>query len=125
MRTSREWGLTLVEVLVSILIVGAAAAALASAFSTGLMALRATRETTLVLNAAQQEIEKMRNSSFDTIATHSFSVPALNTNGSLVRETAGTDLIKVSVNVAWVSGGRRNMSISLVTYIAKGGINRR
>ncbi|MEJ2745944.1 MAG: hypothetical protein P8123_09725, partial [bacterium] len=98
---------------------------LATALTWSLSTIRASRESAAALQAAQQEIEKMRNSPFSTVATHSFPVPALGVNGSVVAQVEGTNMSRVSVNVSWVSGSQRNMHVSLVTYMTKNGIGRR
>jgi prepilin-type N-terminal cleavage/methylation domain-containing protein len=118
-------GMTLMEVIISILLVGLVLAGLATALTWSLSTIRASRESAAALQAAQQEIEKMRNSPFSTVATHSFPVPALGVNGSVVAQVEGTNMSRVSVNVSWVSGSQRNMHVSLVTYMTKNGIGRR
>lgn len=123
MKQRAKVGFTLVEVVISVILLGIAFASLAAGFSSGLMSIRAARETSTALQAAQREIETMRDSPFGAIQSHTFSVPALNTTGSVVVESEQTDLKKVSVNVAWVCGGRRNMSISLLTRICQDGIH--
>jgi hypothetical protein len=102
-------------------------AGLATALTWSLSTIRASRESAAALQAAQQEVEKMRNSPFAAVETHSFSVPELAVNGAVVVETDAeyTDMKKVSVNVSWISGSQRNMHVSLATYITKDGIGRR
>ena len=117
-------GFTLVEIMVSILILTVAFAGLALAFSSGLMAIKATRETSDAIQAAQQELEILRNTPFAGIQTHSFSVSPLDTNGTVVVESLGTDIKKVSVNIQWTSGSSKSMSKEFLTYITRDGINR-
>ncbi|MDD5556948.1 MAG: type II secretion system protein [bacterium] len=120
-------GFTLIEVLIAIIILGISFGALAAAFSTGLMGVRAARETSTAVHAAQQEIENMRNMSFSAIQTRLFTVPSINGAGTVTSQLEGgtTDLKKVAVNVSWVSGGRRPMSVSMATYFTRNGINRK
>ena len=126
--------------MVSFVLIGMAAAGLAAAFSTGLMAIRAMRETSTALQGAQQEIEQQRNRSFGKILSWTYSVPIWGSSsssfgdGTTVVEYLNEDLVptsptptdrkKVSVSVAWVSGDRRSMRVSLATMIANGGIDR-
>jgi len=127
MKTNLKHGMTLMEVIIAILLAGLVLVGLATALTWSLSTIRASRESAAALQAAQQEIEKMRNSPFAAVATHSFPVPALAVEGAVVVEAgeAYTDMKKVSVNVSWVSGSQRNMHVSLATYITKDGIGRR
>ncbi|MEJ2745727.1 MAG: prepilin-type N-terminal cleavage/methylation domain-containing protein [bacterium] len=127
---SEQWaperGMTLVEIVVSLLLAGIAFTAIASALTTGLATLRASRETEIAVQAAQQEMENMRNMPIGGIDSHSFSVPALKTNGTVVVDTESTatnDIQKkVTVNVSWTSK-TRDMNVNLVTYMTENGIN--
>lgn len=120
-------GMTLMEVIVSILLVAMVLAGVATAVSWSLSTIRAARESSAALHALQQEIEQARNSNFSTIVSHSFAVPALGAgvNGSMAVEATNTVMKKVSAQVSWLSNGRRDMSVSLVTYITKDGIDQR
>jgi type II secretory pathway pseudopilin PulG len=119
--------MTLVEIVVSLLLAGIAFTAIAAALATGLAALRASRETEIAVQAAQQEMENMRNQPIGAISSHSFSVPALNTNGTVVVDTESTETNdvrkKVTTNVSWASQSR-DMNVNLVTYMTENGINR-
>lgn len=129
MKTKNDLGATLVEVAVSILLAGIAFAAVAASLTTGLAALRASRETEIAVQAAQREMENLRELPIVGIASHSFAVSALNTNGTVVvsTESSATKDIrkKVTVNVSWTSQSRRNMNVNLVTYMTENGINRK
>lgn len=121
--------MTLVEIAVSILLAGIAFTAIAASLTTGLAALRASRETEIAVQAAQREMENMRGQPIGAINSHSFAVSALNTNGTVVvaaESTATKDIRKkVTVNVSWASQSRRNMNVNLVTYMTENGINRK
>ena len=123
-KTEKSSGFTLIEIVFSILIAGTALAGLALAFSTGLASIKATRETSIAIQAAQQEIENIRNTPFDAIQTHGFSVPPLETDGTVVAESLEADMKKVSINISWISGSGRGMSKDLLTFITRNGINR-
>jgi prepilin-type N-terminal cleavage/methylation domain-containing protein len=126
-KTNFRRGMTLMEVIISILLAGLVLTGLATALTWSLSTIRASRESAAALQAAQQEIEQMRNSPFDAVDTHTFPVPELDVEGSVVVETGGeyTDMKKVSVKITWVSGSQRNMHVNLATYITKDGIGRR
>ena len=124
MDIKHKGGFTLLEIVFSILIAGTALAGLALAFSTGLASIKATRETSIAIQAAQQEIENIRNTPFDAIQTHGFSVPPLDTDDTVVAELLETDMKKVSINISWTSGFGRGMSKDLLTVITRDGINR-
>ena len=123
-KIEKSAGFTLVEIVFAILIAGTAFAGLALAFSTGMASIKATRETSIAIQAAQQEIENMRNTPFNAIQTHSFSVPPLETDGTVVAESLEADMKKVSINISWISGSGRGMSKDLLTVITRNGINR-
>jgi len=134
MKSDRRSGMTLVEIIVSLLLAGITFAAVAAAFTTGLAALRASRETETAVQAAQREMENIRNTAYNTILTHNFdrvtihpNLPAY-MNGAVVVNTestaAGDGRKKVSVNVSWISRGR-SMRVDLVTHMTEQGINRR
>ncbi|MDP8248003.1 MAG: type II secretion system protein [Candidatus Tritonobacter lacicola] len=124
MNDKHKGGFTLIEIVFSILIAGTAFAGLALAFSTGMASIKATRETSIAIHAAQQEIENMRNTSFDAIQTHGFSIPPLDTDGAVVAELLEADMKKVSINIPWTSGSGRVMSKDFLTVITRNGINR-
>jgi type II secretory pathway pseudopilin PulG len=126
--------MTLVEIIVSILLAAITFATVAAGFTTGLAALRASRETEVALQEAQLEMEDIRNTPFTSINTHPFdritkhpNLPAY-MNGAVVVNTESTasndGRKKVTVNVSWTSR-RRDMNIKIVTYMTQNGINRK
>jgi type II secretory pathway pseudopilin PulG len=136
---ARRNGMTLMEVVISILLVAMVLAGVATAVTWSMSTIRAARESSAALQAAQQEMERMRNSNFGTIASHTFPVPVLRNqdgsavNGSVAVDSQNTRMKKVSVQVSWVSAPLarkvipvdRTMRVSLVTYITKDGIDQR
>jgi type II secretory pathway pseudopilin PulG len=129
MKSDHKSGMTLVEVIVSLLLAGITFASIAAAFSAGLAALRASRETEFAVQASQREMEKMRNTAFTGILGHSFDVFHPNDHkGTVVVQTEstapGNGLKKVSINVSWTSGAR-SRSIQLLTRMTEKGINRK
>ena len=113
MGAGRRRGMTLMEVLIAIVLVAVAFGGLATAVTWSIQTIRASRESAAALQAAQQEIERMRNASFASVAPHTFAVPSLrNRDGTAVR-----------VSHAGPPPGRP-MHVSLATYITKEGIGR-
>lgn len=127
MRTGRTNGMTLMEVMVAALLVAMVLAGVATAVMWSLRTIRTARESSAALQAVQQEMERMRNSNFSTIASHTFAVPALGTgvNGSVAVQAEKTTMKRVSAQVSWLSNAQRDMTVSLVTYITKDGIDQR
>jgi len=123
-------GMTLVEVIISILLAGIAFGSIAIAFTTGLSGIRAMREYSFALQKSQERMETLRNSVFNylIVGDNVFSIvdfPAqgITTDGVYKIESITTDLKKVSTRVTWVSTTGRTMQVNLVTYMARDGIN--
>ncbi len=133
-KSDRNRGIALVEIIVSLLLAGVAFASVAASLSTGLRALRSSRETEVAIQAAQREMEDIRNTSFSSITTHPFDTVTNHQNlpsymsGTVVVDTESSapqdGRKKVSINVSWASGGR-NMRVDLVTHMTENGINRK
>lgn len=130
MRAVRRCGMTLMEVVIAILLVAVAFGGLATAVTWSIHTIRSSRESAAALQAAQQEIERMRNASFASIAPHSFAVPSLRNrdgtavSGSFAVHAEAATMKKVTAYVGWVSNAGRPMHVSLSTYITKEGIGR-
>jgi len=65
--TKKEGGFSLIEVLITIFILGAVCISLFSVFIYGFNLLARTKQTTLVTQVAQFEVERYRNMNFDAI----------------------------------------------------------
>ncbi|HOE27335.1 MAG: prepilin-type N-terminal cleavage/methylation domain-containing protein [Candidatus Aureabacteria bacterium] len=134
MGAGRRRGMTLMEVLIAIVLVAVAFGGLATAVTWSIQTIRASRESAAALQAAQQEIERMRNASFASVAPHTFAVPSLRNrdgtavSGSFAVQDETATMKKVTAHVGWVSHAGpppgRPMHVSLATYITKEGIGR-
>jgi len=74
-RTDKEGGFSLIEVLVTIFILGAVCITLISVFIYGFNLLAKTKQTAVVTQVAQFEVEKYRNMDFAKIGVPPISVP--------------------------------------------------
>lgn len=66
-RTKKEGGFSLIEVLITIFILGVVCITLVSVFIYGFNLLAKTKQTAVVTQVAQFEVEKYRNMAFDSI----------------------------------------------------------
>lgn len=127
----KQKGFSLIEVLITILLLAFVLMTLISVFIYGFNLLSKTKQTTLATQIAQEEVELIRNMPFDDILTlsPSFSHDSLSllegSEGSLaIEEGPGDDIKKLTVRVRWVYRGN-NMIKDVVTYITREGINKK
>ncbi|MFH0795546.1 MAG: hypothetical protein V2A65_00620 [Candidatus Omnitrophota bacterium] len=126
-------GLTLIEITLTICIIALMSIGIFSIFSGGITTSTETREVSIVIQALQEEMELIRNMSFDSIAvlgTSSFTTPGFD----YLTDTAGTvtvdqygdsNILRVTVTVSWLSAGNRNLSKNLVTLITREGLDKK
>jgi prepilin-type N-terminal cleavage/methylation domain-containing protein len=130
-RKSKEEGFTLVEVLVTIVVVAVALMALLSVFIYGFNLLSRMKQTAIATQCAQEELENIRNLTFDEI----IALGASFTNDSLtllenssgvrtIEDSVGVDIKKLTISVFWTYRGQ-NMRKDIVTYITREGINKK
>lgn len=74
-RTKKEGGFSLIEVLITIFILGVVCITLVSVFIYGFNLLAKTKQTAVVTQVAQFEVEKYRNMDFATIGVPPISAP--------------------------------------------------
>jgi prepilin-type N-terminal cleavage/methylation domain-containing protein len=125
-------GFTLLEIMFAVLIVGIALVGIALAFSRSSIFITEIRQTSVATQAAQEEIEIIRDMDFDNILALGSSFTAAgfsslnNPIGTLtVDNPYGTaDMRRVTVTVTWTSPEGRTLSRSLVTLVTRDGINR-
>ena len=130
-RKSKEEGFTLIEVLVTIVVVAVALMALLSVFIYGFNLLSRMKQTAIATQCAQEELENIRNLTFDEI----IALGASFTNDSLtllenssgvrtIEDSVGVDIKKLTISVFWIYRGQ-NMRKDIVTYITREGINKK
>lgn len=130
-RRKREGGFSLIEILLTIMIITVALTALLSIFIYGFQLLTKMKQVALATQCVQEEIELIRTMSFDDILnlgtsfTHGNISLLENGSGTLTLEgSEGDDIRKLTVSVTWNHGGRE-MQKDMVTYITREGINKR
>ena len=130
-RKSKEEGFTLIEVLVTIVVVAVALMTLLSVFIYGFNLLSRMKQTAIATQCAQEELENIRNLTFDEI----IALGASFTNDSLtllenssgvrtIEDSVGVDIKKLTISVFWIYRGQ-NMRKDIVTYITREGINKK
>ncbi len=94
-RKKREEGLTYIEVLVTMMILGVVLIALLSCFLHGFNVLSRMRQTAIATQSIQEELELIRNMSFNDILTLDSSFT--NENLSLLESSGGAVNIEDSL----------------------------
>lgn len=137
-------GFSLIEVLIVMLILTVVVLGTAGIFVYGFESLSKTKQVSLATQAAQLELERFRNTAFDTITDGSVTAPFTRADfPSLFREGDGgapylrngqrtitiqpgadPDIKRLTITITWDLRGRE-MRKDVVTYIARDGINRK
>jgi len=130
-RKKTEEGLTYIEVLVTMVILAVVLIALLSCFLHGFNVLSRMKQMAIATQAIQEELELIRNMSFNDILTldSSFTNESLSfledsTGAVNVEDSIGDEIKKLTVSVFW-SYRDMQMRKDVVTYITKKGINRK
>lgn len=130
-RKNREEGFTFIEVLVTIVVVAVALMALLSVFIYGFNLLSRMKQVAIATQCAQEEVEGIRNLTFDEILAlgSSFTNESLilleNSSGvRTVEDSIGDDIKKLTVSVFWTYRGQP-LRKDIVTYITREGINKK
>ena len=138
----RTGGFSLIEVLITIFILGVVCITLISVFIYGFNLLQKTKKVAMATEIAQAEVEFYRNTPYATIRAISLGSPQnllpesqallaqteyfLNGSGSATFEAipgADDNIRKLTVHLEWLYRGRLQEK-DVVTYIASSGINR-
>lgn len=130
-RKKREDGFTLIEVLVTIMVLAVVLIALFSCFLYGFTVMSRMRQTAIVTQCLQEELELIRNMPFNNILSldSSFENESLSlledSSGILsLEDSGGDDIKKLTVSVIWSYKGRQ-MRRDIVTFVTRKGINKR
>jgi len=130
-RKKREEGLTYIEVLVTMVILGVVLIALLSCFLHGFNVISRMRQTAIATQSIQEELELIRNMPFNNILSldSSFENESLSlledSSGILsLEDSGGNDIKKLTVSVIWSYKGRQ-MRRDIVTFVTRKGINKR
>ena len=146
-QNGKEAGFSLIEVLITIFILGVVCITLVSVFIYGFNLLQKTKKVALATQIAQEEIEIYRNMNYDDVkikcpsegvvtfaslsdentAKAYLSNTTYFTGGlgsvSIEREAVpGDDIRKLTVRITWLFHGR-SQEKNVVTYISRYGIN--
>jgi len=131
-RKSKKEGFTLIEVLITILVLTVVLVAVLSTFIYGFNILARMKQTVISTQCAQEELENIRNLTFDEVlaieSTFTHEHFSLLEDGagviSLEDTSLGDDIKKLTVSVLWTFRGNP-MQKDIVTYITREGINKK
>jgi prepilin-type N-terminal cleavage/methylation domain-containing protein len=128
---NREDGFTLIEVLVTIMILAVVLIALFSCFIYGFTVISRVRQASIATQCLQEELELIRNMPFNNILSldSSFTNESLSlledSSGILsLEDYGGNDIKKLTVSVIWSYNGRQ-IRRDIVTFVTRKGINKR
>ncbi len=130
-RKNREDGFTLIEVLVTIMILAVVLIALFSCFIYGFSVISRVRQASIATQCLQEQLELIRNMPFNDILSldSSFTNESLSllegSSGILsLEDSGGNDIKKLTVSVIWSYKGRQ-IRRDIVTFVTREGINKR
>ena len=132
MSLNRQKGYTIVETMISIGIGIVVIAAIGSTLDAGIFTAADNRSRLYATNALREEIEVLRQTSYDTIAGYASSTSFTNAqvthlsggSGTLnVASSFGADIKKVTLTVSWTGRHGPTLSQSLTTYVTRKGLN--
>ncbi len=128
---NREGGFTLIEVLVTIMILAVVLISLLTCFLYGFTVISRIKQASIATQCIQEELELIRNMPFNDI----LSLDSSYTNESLslledssgilsLEDSGGDDIKKLTVSVTWSYKGRQ-LRRDIVTFVTRKGINKR
>lgn len=146
-RTKKEGGFSLIEVLITIFILGIVCITMISVFIYGFNLLQKTKSVAVATQFAQEEVEKYREKKFDLVTNVSTTIafttanfpvasyPYLFREGgtpflgngqaqTVIENGADINIKKLTVRVFWDYRGQQQNRY-VVTYISREGVNRR
>lgn len=130
-RKSQEGGFTLIEVLITIMMLAVVLTAVLSCFIQGFDILMRMKQQTIATQCIQKELELIRTMRYSDILTldNTFTNDNLayleNSSGIIdLEDSIGAEIKKLTVSVTWTYRGRQ-MQKEIVTYVTKKGINKK
>ena len=118
-RKIRQQGFTLLEVLLTILLITSAFLALVQAFSTGLFASGTSEGLLIATNLAQEKMEELKDKSYASIANETKAAVTgfSQYQREVVVTTPSSSLKQVVVNVYW-NHKDDELSTDVTTYVS-------
>ncbi len=130
-RTAKEGGFTLIEVLITIMMLAVVLTALLSCFIQAFDILTRMKQMTIATQSIQSELELIRSMHYIDILSldNTYTNDSLSylENGSGVinlEDSVGAEIKKLTVSVTWTYRGKQ-MQKEVVTYVTKKGINKK
>jgi len=138
MKLRNKRAFTLIEILMTTVILGVALLAIASAFSRGTSMVTLLKEESVAAYAVQEQMEVIRRTSFSNVLILYFPNANFNTAGlGFLNNSSGAVLvdypfgvatpndriIRVTATVTWTSANGRVRTKSGTTFVTDGGIN--
>lgn len=119
---------SIIELLIVIVFLTTIVSGIIPLFAKAISTNKASKNKLYAYQAANAEIENMRNTSFSSLSDHTFSIPGVyNAQGTVTLTDVidgfpQTGILKATVMVTWPYKNKTE-NITLVTYIAEKGIN--
>jgi type II secretory pathway pseudopilin PulG len=130
-KDTKEAGFTLIEALITIVLLTVVFSALLSCFVQGFDILMRMKQMTIATQGIQKELEFIRNMHYSDILSmdNSFTNDGFsyleNSSGIInLEDSVGDEIKKLTVSVTWTYRGRQ-MRKEVVTYVTKKGINKK
>lgn len=130
-RKAKKGGFTLIEVLITLMILTVVLTTLLSCFIQAFDILTRMKQMTIATQSIQNELELIRSMHYsdilsldDTFTNDSLSYLE-NSSGIIdLEDSVGAEIKKLTVSVTWIYRGRQ-MQKEIVTYVTKKGINKK
>lgn len=128
----RQKGFTLVEVMMTVFLAVTTVAAVGASLGSGAWMATDNRSRLYAISALREEMEVIRNTSYDTVvgwgASSSFTNAQLtklqNGSGTIaVGSSFGNDIKKITLSVAWSTRNGATRTQSMTTYFCRKGLN--
>ncbi len=130
-KQSKKGGFTLIEVMITILLLTVVLSAVLSCFVQGFDILMRMKQMTVVSQGIQKELELIRTMHYSDILSmdSSFTNDSFsyldNSSGIInLEDSVGAEIKKLIVSVTWTYRGRQ-MRKEVVTFVTKKGINKK